>query len=141
MIRLNSDTPNDILQDVKIGDMVTDTFSKTGLVENIENITNKFWLLCQKEVAIIECKDEAVKLTIGRKSKYFYDVKTGLRVATENESGEGAQKRKTMTYYADYVEVKGVKFPYKTTMDVGMPLEFITQDVKINEGVTDKDFE
>lgn len=74
-------------------------------------------------------------------TKYFYDVKTGLRVATENESGEGAQKRKTMTYYADYVEVKGVKFPYKTTMDVGMPLEFITQDVKINEGVTDKDFE
>ena len=74
-------------------------------------------------------------------TKYFYDVKTGLRVATENESGEGAQKRKTMTYYADYVEVKGVKFPYKTTLDVGMPLEFITQDVKINEGVTDKDFE
>ena len=74
-------------------------------------------------------------------TKYFYDVKTGLRVATENESREGAQKRKTMTYYADYVEVKGVKFPYKTTMDVGMPLEFITQDVKINEGVTDKDFE
>jgi hypothetical protein len=74
-------------------------------------------------------------------AKYFYDVKTGLRVASENESGEGAQKRKTMTYYADYVDVKGVKFPYKTTMDVGMPLEFITQDVKINEGVTDKDFE
>jgi predicted Zn-dependent peptidase len=74
-------------------------------------------------------------------TKYFYDVKSGLRVATENESGEGAQKRKTMTYYADYVEVKGVKFPYKTTMDVGMPLEFITQDVKLNEGVTDKDFE
>lgn len=36
MIRLNSDTPNDILQDVKIGDMVTDTFSKTGIVESIE---------------------------------------------------------------------------------------------------------
>ncbi|WP_293309833.1 hypothetical protein [Pedobacter sp. UBA5917] len=36
MIRLNSDTPSDILQDVKIGDMVTDTFSKTGLVESIE---------------------------------------------------------------------------------------------------------
>ncbi|GAA4196708.1 hypothetical protein GCM10022289_02850 [Pedobacter jeongneungensis] len=36
MIRLNNDTPNDVLQEVKIGDMVTDTFSKTGLVENIE---------------------------------------------------------------------------------------------------------
>jgi len=36
MIRLNSETPNDILQEVKIGDMVTDTFSKAGLVESIE---------------------------------------------------------------------------------------------------------
>lgn len=36
MIRLNNDTPNEILQDVKIGNMVTDTFSKTGLVESIE---------------------------------------------------------------------------------------------------------
>jgi len=35
MIRLNNDTPNDILQEVKIGDLVTDTFSKTGLVESI----------------------------------------------------------------------------------------------------------
>ena len=36
MIRLNNDTPNDVLQEVKVGNMVTDTFSKTGLVESIE---------------------------------------------------------------------------------------------------------
>jgi hypothetical protein len=36
MIRLNNDTPADVLQSVKAGDMVTDTFSKTGLVESIE---------------------------------------------------------------------------------------------------------
>jgi len=36
MIRLNKDTPTDVLQGVKEGDMVTDTFSKTGLVESIE---------------------------------------------------------------------------------------------------------
>jgi len=35
MIRLNQDTPMDVLQDVKKGDLVTDTFSKTGLVEDI----------------------------------------------------------------------------------------------------------
>ena len=35
MIRLNQDTPMDVLQDVKKGDLVTDTFSKTGLVEEI----------------------------------------------------------------------------------------------------------
>ena len=36
MIRLNQDTPADILQNVKKGDLVTDTFSKTGLVEEID---------------------------------------------------------------------------------------------------------
>ncbi|MGA9650781.1 MULTISPECIES: hypothetical protein [Pedobacter] len=36
MKRLNSDTSNEELQDVKKGDLVTDTFSKTGLVESIE---------------------------------------------------------------------------------------------------------
>lgn len=36
MIRLNSETPVSVLQEVKIGDMVTDTFSKTGLVESVE---------------------------------------------------------------------------------------------------------
>ncbi|KQS35754.1 hypothetical protein [Pedobacter sp. Leaf194] len=39
MKRLNSETPNDELQDVKKGDLVTDTFSKTGLVESI-NVTD-----------------------------------------------------------------------------------------------------
>ena len=36
MIRINEETPIETLQDIKIGDMVTDGFSKTSLVENIE---------------------------------------------------------------------------------------------------------
>ena len=36
MIRLNSETPSEVLHDVKKGDLVTDTFSKTGLVESVE---------------------------------------------------------------------------------------------------------
>jgi hypothetical protein len=36
MIRLNNDTPIEVLQEVKKGSLVTDTFSKTGLVEEIE---------------------------------------------------------------------------------------------------------
>lgn len=42
MIRLNNDTPTDILQDVKEGSLVTDTFSKTGLVEKIETHDDGF---------------------------------------------------------------------------------------------------
>ncbi|MEQ7800466.1 hypothetical protein ABDJ41_11725 [Pedobacter sp. ASV1-7] len=36
MIRLNNETPSEVLQEVKKGDLVTDTFSKTGLVESVE---------------------------------------------------------------------------------------------------------
>ena len=36
MIRINDETPIEILQDIKIGDMVTDGFSKTSLVESID---------------------------------------------------------------------------------------------------------
>jgi len=42
MIRLNADTPTSVLQSVKEGDMVTDTFSKTGLVEQIESVDDGF---------------------------------------------------------------------------------------------------
>ncbi len=36
MIRINDETPIETLQDIKVGDMVTDGFSKTSLVESIE---------------------------------------------------------------------------------------------------------
>lgn len=36
MIRLNNETPSEVLDEVKKGDLVTDTFSKTGLVESVE---------------------------------------------------------------------------------------------------------
>jgi uncharacterized protein (UPF0218 family) len=36
MIRINDETSVATLQDIKIGDMVTDGFSKTSLVESIE---------------------------------------------------------------------------------------------------------
>ncbi len=36
MIRINDETPVEILQDIKKGDMVTDGFSKTSVVQSIE---------------------------------------------------------------------------------------------------------
>lgn len=36
MIRVNDETPAEILQEVKVGDMITDGFSKTGRVESVE---------------------------------------------------------------------------------------------------------
>lgn len=48
---------------------------------------------------IVECKDEAVKLTIGRKSKYFYDVKDS-DVFEEIIGTYGLQKEVETTNYS-----------------------------------------
>lgn len=74
------------------------------------------------------------------KSSYFYDVKTGFKVGEAKELEQGGQKMTQTTYYQDYKDVKGLKFPYKTIMNVGIEIELTTTDVKINEGVTDADF-
>ena len=74
------------------------------------------------------------------KSTYYFDVKTGLKIAEAKELEQGGQKMTQMTYYSDYKEVKGIKVPHKTTLNIGVELELTTSDVKINEGVTEEDF-
>jgi predicted Zn-dependent peptidase len=76
-----------------------------------------------------------------KNSKFYYDIKTGYRIAVENTSKKDGKEKSDIIYYDDYVDVKGIKFPYKMTMNLGISIEFITQEIKINEGVTDKDFE
>ena len=74
------------------------------------------------------------------KSTLYYDVKTGFKVAEAKDVEQGGQKMTQTTYYQDYKDVKGLKFPYKTIMNVGIEIELTTSEVKINEGVTDADF-
>lgn len=45
MIRLNNETPPSVLQEIKIGDLVTDTFSKTGLVESIDTKDDGYYCI------------------------------------------------------------------------------------------------
>jgi len=74
------------------------------------------------------------------KSTFYFDTKSGLKVAEAKELEQGGQKMTQMTYYSDYKEVKGVKVPHKTVLNVGVEIELITSNVKINEGVTAEDF-
>ena len=74
------------------------------------------------------------------KSTLYYDVKTGFKVAEAKDIEQGGQKMTQTTYYQDYKDVIGLKFPYKTIMNVGIEIELTTSEVKINEGVTDADF-
>lgn len=59
MIRLNAETDLDTLNAVKKGDMVTDTFSKTGIVERVEVIDDALYRVYKFELVtgrVIEVK-------------------------------------------------------------------------------------
>ncbi|XRE43325.1 Zinc protease [Tenacibaculum discolor] len=75
------------------------------------------------------------------KKEIFYDVKSGLKVK-EVKTAKGPQGEiKVPVVFADYKEVNGIKFPHKMIQTMGpMKMEFITKEIKINEGVTDADF-
>jgi zinc protease len=76
----------------------------------------------------------------GKTTKY-YDVKSGLKVAESVTQEQGEQKMTVMTSFKEYKEVKGVKFPFNIVMNVGFDLDVKISEVKVNEGVTDADFQ
>ena len=82
---------------------------------------------------------DAYAIKDGKKILY-YDVTTGLKIAqSETDEVQGQQMTQVVSF-SDYKEVKGIKVPYKTSLNVGIEIELNTTDVKINEGVTDADF-
>ncbi|PXV68828.1 putative Zn-dependent peptidase [Dysgonomonas alginatilytica] len=95
------------------------------------------------EVAGIENLNgaDAYKLVDGSIS-YYYDVNSGLKIAegVKKEVAPG-QEVDQIGFYSDYREISGVKIPYKSTMNVGVEIELNVVDVKVNEGVSDTDFQ
>lgn len=75
------------------------------------------------------------------KTTYFYDTTTGLKVAESKVLEQGGQSMTQTTNYGDYREVKGVKVPFNIIQNVGFELDIKISDVKINEGVTEADFQ
>jgi zinc protease len=77
------------------------------------------------------------------KTTYYYDVKSGLKIAEARVEEEMGQKMTQTTYYGDYKDVKGIKVPHKVTLNLGpgVDLDMTVNEVKINEGVPPADFQ
>ncbi len=75
------------------------------------------------------------------KTTLYYDVTSGLKIGKAVVQEANGQKMTQISSFGDYKEVKGIKFPFKTTLSFGpQEIEFKTTEVKINEGITDADF-
>ncbi len=73
--------------------------------------------------------------------KYYYDIKSGLKVAEIKSMDVNGQLLSQTSNFSDYREVSGIKIPYVNTINIGMEILLTTTDVKINEGVSDIDFQ
>ncbi|MGE8339702.1 MAG: M16 family metallopeptidase [Flavobacterium sp.] len=74
------------------------------------------------------------------KTKYYYDVKSGLKTAESKVREQGGKSVEQITNFNDYKEVKGIKVPFNLVQNVGFELDIKMSDIKINEGVSEKDF-
>jgi predicted Zn-dependent peptidase len=92
-------------------------------------------------VEVIDGK-KAYKIKISDEKTSFYDIETGLKVQDAvNVEAQGQQVNTTFDY-TDYKEVSGIKFPFLFIQTMGpQKFDFIVKEIKVNEGVSDVDFE
>ncbi|WP_208328339.1 insulinase family protein [Flavobacterium poyangense] len=74
------------------------------------------------------------------KTVYYYDVKSGLKVAKLKVKEQSGQSTTQTTYFNDYKDIKGIKVPFNIVQNAGFELDIKMSDIKINEGVSDADF-
>lgn len=85
---------------------------------------------------------KAYKLKISDEKTIFYDMESGLKVQEINNAEMGGQQITSTLNYKNYKEVAGIQFPFVLSQTVGpQSFEFTFSEIKVNDGVTDADFE
>lgn len=85
---------------------------------------------------------KAYKIKISDAKSAFYDVETGLKLQEMQTQEAQGQTFNSVIGYGDYKEVSGIMFPFTISQTMGpQKVDFIVKEVKVNEGVSDVDFE
>ena len=118
--------PEDITEGKETNAIFNDLNYTSGKLARIEPIDGK----------------NAIVLKIGNE-EIFYDMTSGLKVkAIKTVKTPDGKEVKVPTTYGDYKAVEGIMFPHSIEIKSGpMNLNFKIVEIKINEGVEDKDFE
>lgn len=88
-----------------------------------------------KDAYVVEVPGEVVSFIL------YYDVETGLKVKEVQNTSMQGQTQTQEALLKDYKEFNGLKFPeIRDASMMGQAVQFKLKEVKINEGVTDADF-
>ncbi len=104
-----------------------------GVSLELKGIETVDSLLCYKIVLITE---------EGTCWEQFYEIDSGLKIKEVKEVETTLENFVQETFYSDYKEVEGLKFPFKINQSFGMQtIEMNVSSVKLNKGLKDSDFE
>lgn len=82
---------------------------------------------------------KAYKIKVSNTLTSYYDVETAFKIKDVQSNPAGGS---TSIFYSDYQEISGVKFPFKMGQTMGpRKFDFIIKEIKVNEGVSDGDFD
>lgn len=98
----------------------TDTGYQLGAVETVNG----------EEVYVVKKNDKT----------YYYSTKTGLKTGEAEKQSMAGKKVVIPTYFSDYKEVEGVKYPFTLKQNLGgMDVSFAVKEYQINKA-TEADF-
>jgi hypothetical protein len=84
----------------------------------------------------VEVPGEVISMTL------YYDVETGLKIKEVQNISMGGNTQSQPADLSDYQEFEGIKFPAtREGTQMGQKITFKLKEVKINEGVSEADFD
>ncbi len=94
-----------------------------------------------KNIEKVDGKNAYV-INLSDSKKAFYATESGLKLKEETTQEMQGQSIVQTVTFGDYKPVKGVLFPHKLSQTAGpQTIEFTFSEIKINEGVSDADFQ
>jgi predicted Zn-dependent peptidase len=116
--------------------------STLGLLLNLNDYGVKSDLKSVEEVEGKETYKIEMTLPSGSKWTQFYEIESGLKVKEIKPVATPQGSFNQETYYSDYREVNGVKYPFEIRQSIGpQQMEFTVESIEINSGISDRNFE
>lgn len=112
------------------------TFSEIGLLANENSKLTGIENIDGKDLYVISTKGEIISTTI------YFDIETGLKVKETQVTTMQGQTQNQESNFSNYQEFNGIKFPTTKSGNLGpQTIEFKLIEAKVNEGVSESDFE
>jgi len=112
------------------------TLTEIGILNNEKSVLSGIENIEGKDMYVISTKGEIIS------SNVYFDIETGLKVKETQVTTMQGQTQNQESNYSDYQDFNGVKFPGTKIGNLGpQVVTFKLIDAKINENVSDSDFE